>query len=512
MNTRRMLTPFVAAVFLWSVLAVLPRGAALSAAQKPEPPCLPDRSSTPATVDGNTPRRADDGTWYMPQRRRQQVAANASAAHLSTGGPDEFGYTWDDSVPLDWLDARSGTDTGMSGDSWDQAVGPISLPFSFKYYENTYSQVYIAAAGYLAFAEADTWYDQDSIPAPGAPNNVIAPYWTPIYIGAEGWVRYASGGTTPNAYFVVEWHDVRGGAAGDDIGEDELYRFQLVLREGGDIVFQYQTMDYTDDYWCGAAGVEDAEGLDGLYYVDFCAQAPDTTAVRFYRPPPSARVRMLPLHQGTLTQPGETVSFEVPVRNTGDLGADTYDLTLDSTWPASLYASDGTTPLSDTDGDGVVDTGSVVQGGQFDAVVKVEAPAGSFVGDSNAALLTARSSVDTSVHKAAHLRNSIPGPFSQVFRDNDDGAQSFHLVQPVTQRVTKVTSDGYYGYDGAVAEAASGDFAYFWDRGRSAENEYVTEIEFVLLKPVEKGELAQLLAVNHFHAEASSGFEVIMTA
>jgi hypothetical protein len=79
-------------------------------------------------------------------------------------------------VTLAWIDATSGADTGMSGYG-EQAVG-VSMPFSFKYYENSYSSVYIVGAGYLSFSPA-TWDDQESIPAPESPNNVIAPYWTP---------------------------------------------------------------------------------------------------------------------------------------------------------------------------------------------------------------------------------------------------------------------------------------------------------------------------------------------
>lgn len=334
------------------------------AAQGPEPPWPTKSPFGPPIPPDNGPYRAPDGTWYMPAGAAPSARLSTSVSPQATGGPDEFGYTWDDSVTLNWIDASGGTDTGMSGDSRNQAVGPISLPFQFKYYENTYSQVYIAAAGYLAFSEASHWDDQERIPSPREPNNVIAPYWTPTYIGAGSWVRYLSGGTAPNRYFVVEWHDVTGGAAGDTIGEDETYRFEAILYENGDIVFQYQTMAFNGSRYCGASGIEDSEGLDGLSYVDYCRQPPSNKAVHIYRPAPSARVRVYPLYQGRFTHPGETVTFQVPIRNTGELGDDTYDLSVSSSWPFGLYAADGTTPLTDTDSDGTVDTGSVAQGGQ----------------------------------------------------------------------------------------------------------------------------------------------------
>jgi hypothetical protein len=271
---------------------------------------------------------------------------------------------------------------------------------------------------------------------------VIAPYWTPVYIGTGGWIRYLSGGTAPNRYFVVEWHDVAGGGPTDDIGKDELYRFQVVLYENGDIVFQYQTMTYSGDYWywCGAAGIEDSTGLDGLTYVSFCNQAPSNKAVRFYRPAPSARVKIWPLYQGRFTRAGATESFQVPIRNTGELGADTYDLSVSSSWPVSLYAADGITPLTDTDGDGAVDTGSVAQGGTVTITVKVQTPAGANVGDDNSAAITVRSSRDTSKSKTVTLQTAVPAPFAQVYRDEADGAMSLYLVQPAAQAVKKATS------------------------------------------------------------------------
>ena len=199
--------------------------------------CVPTAGSR-GEGGGPEAQRAPDGTWYMPEGA-QSMSPNHAVVPLAVGGPDDFGYTWDDSVALNWIDATGGTDTGLSGDGWNNATGPISLPFSFKYYENTYSQVYITATGYLGFTDYGYWDDQSEIPNSNQPNNVIAPYWTPTYIGAGSWVHYTSGGSLPNRYFVVEWHDVKGGNPSDTIGNDDTYRFEVVLYESGDIVFQY---------------------------------------------------------------------------------------------------------------------------------------------------------------------------------------------------------------------------------------------------------------------------------
>jgi hypothetical protein len=90
-------------------------------------------------------------------------------------------------------------------------VGPIALTFSFKFYENSYGEIWITRNGYLSFKEENLWNEQSDIPEPYPPNNVIAPYWSLTYIDPGAWVRYFTGGTAPNRYFVIEWHDVQGG-------------------------------------------------------------------------------------------------------------------------------------------------------------------------------------------------------------------------------------------------------------------------------------------------------------
>ncbi len=429
----------------------------------------------------------------MPERARPPVG-EVTLAPQGTGGPDDYGYTWDDSVGMNWIDATHGTDTGMSGGSWDQAVGPISLPFSFNYYENTYTSLYIAASGYLAFTEADYWSSQTSIPSPRTPNNVIAPYWSPLSLATSGStnrVYYRSGGDAPNRYFVAEWYRVR--------NDDEVYTFEVVLHENGDITFQYQAMTYTGGYPCGSAGIEDSAGLDGLTYLELCDRAPSNKAVRFYRPAPSARVSIRPLHQGRFTYADQTETFEIPIHNTGELGADTYDVTTSSTWPVSLYKADGVTPLSDTDGDGTVDTGSVAQGETTTIVAKVTTPDAVNLGDANTAAVTVRSSVDTSQSKTASLKTSVPAPFAQVFKDDADGEMSLYLAQPGGQSLKKTTAYYHDGSYMAVAEMPD-SFAYVWQKSRNVNGMYVGEIEYTLLDSDGNTTLGVTKLTNHSSA------------
>ena len=82
------------------------------------------------------PHRLPNGIWFMPEGPQGQMRVEAQNVTplTSSGGPDDFGYTWNDIGTFSWIDTTSGTDTQMSGDSYDQAVGAVALPFSFKYY------------------------------------------------------------------------------------------------------------------------------------------------------------------------------------------------------------------------------------------------------------------------------------------------------------------------------------------------------------------------------------------
>jgi uncharacterized repeat protein (TIGR01451 family) len=77
---------------------------------------------------------------------------------------------------------------------------------------------------------------------------------------------------------------------------------------------------------------------------------------------------------------GAVVLFSNTLTNTGNNG-DTFDVTLSgSTFPAGssyqLFRSDGVTPLTDSNGNGIPDTGPVAAGATYDVVLRVALPSG----------------------------------------------------------------------------------------------------------------------------------------
>jgi hypothetical protein len=446
---------FLAALLILAVSAVYAQGAVTSTL-----PPLPFQACGP-----NGLCRDSDGHWFT-QKNTRITTADEGHVSQAAGGPDDFGYTWEDFRMTNWIDVSGGIETGI--DNITDHVGPIDIGFSFKYYENTYSQLYISRFGFVAFKEERIYNGQSQIPDPSLPNDVIAPHWVPAD-EVDGYVRYRRGGTTPDRWFAVEWNRLLYQCGDDDTPSE--YTFEVILRENGDIMFQYGTISIADCHVCEASGIENSTGMDGLAITEFCEAIPSNHIVHIYRPAPAARIGIYTPYLGHFTHADAVNTFSIPIHNTGDVGTDTYEITASSMWPIAFYATDGITPLRDTDRDGTVDTDGVAQRAKVTVVTYITTPSAVELGDTNTVTIVVRSSIDTHVSKTASLKTSIPAPFAQVFTDNADRAMSLYLAQPSGQNVKKVTSDRYYGADMAVARMPDG-FAYVWSVG---------EIEYTLL-------------------------------
>ena len=102
---------------------------------------------------------------------------------------------------------------------------------------------------------------------------------------------------------------------------------------------------------------------------------------------------------------GSIVTFTDVVKNNGN-GTDSFDITIPSnTFPAgtvfTLYKSDGVTPLIDTTGNSIPDTGPLAAGASYTVIVKAGLPAGSTGGPFNATA-TATSTVSGATNAGAN--------------------------------------------------------------------------------------------------------------
>jgi len=79
-------------------------------------------------------------------------------------------------------------------------------------------------------------------------------------------------------------------------------------------------------------------------------------------------------------------------------------------WAVGLFEADGTTPLPDTNGNSIPDTGSLATGASVNVTVKVTVPATVSPGDSELSRVTFTSSNDHSRFKVEKLTTTVPAP------------------------------------------------------------------------------------------------------
>ena len=399
------------------------------------------------------------------------------ASPQAMGGPDEFGYTWNDAVPFTWIDAKAtGTDSGLHS-SYQQA-GPFTLPFAFKYYENTYNQIIISSFGAVGFA--NTGNPQTALPNPVAPNNIISAYSAGLDPSTGG-VYYLAGGTAPNRWWVAEWYQVR------DLAADSRLTFQIVLFENGSIEFRYQTLNYGafGDHLTYCTGIEDSFGVDGLQYP---SEVHAGQAIRFTRPAPAARVSAAPTRFSAMAGSGNSRAYPQVIRNTGELGTDTYDIAPTFPWPLTLHRYPQSTRLTDTNGNGLPDTGPLTPGAFITIGVQMTIPQSVTSGQYGSGQLLIRSSRNPAKQKTVPLQLAVPVPFANGYAANSNSYE-----QPTASVVAIVREAGYsnraafspqrYTYEQAVAATPNGNVVQAWMSGNYdySKGWFVNEVYYAIV-------------------------------
>jgi hypothetical protein len=185
---------------------------------------------------------------------------------IKHGGPDQFGYRWTDSddsggPAVTWVDiSGNGTPVNLTDDSYS---GPIAIGFSFPFYENSYSELYIGSNGIITFGAGSPAVGDIGLPNPAAPNNIVAIWWDDLNPGAGGniYYRYDASGNR----FIVSFVGVPNFRSSGGTG---ALSFQAILYPSGKISFNYNTMNPGLDNLTGASiGIENSTGTDGLEVV-----------------------------------------------------------------------------------------------------------------------------------------------------------------------------------------------------------------------------------------------------
>ena len=149
-----------------------------------------------------------------------------------------------------WIDASDGVRSQMY--SQDNKTEKYYLPFKFKFYNETFTSFFVCTNGFVSFLNESEHYN---IPFPSNESNhyyMIAPFWEDLYARSPCDI-FIKNVSAPNRV-VIEWKDF--------YTIDWIYypyigylyltgSFEIILYENGDILFNYDYLDYVSSYTCG---------------------------------------------------------------------------------------------------------------------------------------------------------------------------------------------------------------------------------------------------------------------
>ncbi|MBI3871195.1 MAG: S8 family serine peptidase [Verrucomicrobia bacterium] len=205
--------------------------------------------------------------------------------------------------PYSWIDPTGMPTVVLAQNGVSDA---IPLPFSFLFYGQSKTTVYMGANGLLGFDPTSLNASVNTdLPNSAAPNGIICPFWDAL-TPAAGTKFYAGlAGMAPNRRFVASWVGVN--TTGP---KSATLTFQCVLEEGSNrILFQYE--DVAPASKSGSAsgkaasvGVENGTGLVAARYSYNGSAALSNTTTLVFVPPSVPVGSLLVSHSPGLTATG----------------------------------------------------------------------------------------------------------------------------------------------------------------------------------------------------------------
>jgi len=318
---------------------------------------------------------------------------------------DAFGYILNPNAPFIWNDiAGVGQFISMGDD--DNAVNLRSLGFIFPFYEKSYTHIHISIDGviYMGSTPPPVTINIRPLPFESPPNAIIAPFWEDLALVLDSnhndgqiWVKLD--GSAPNRTFTVQWNNVY------RLGSGTPLTFQTVIKESGDIIFNYHTLgDIIPDI---PIGIEDSDGIDGLQYIYDANNFTSGKSIYISRPGPGARLKAYPLFQGGFME-AQKARFDITVRNTGTV-ADNYALSHEIIMgnPAwELHFLNGVQEISET--------GTIAPGDEYVVTVVMNSSFAPVAGDYARARIRFQSTANETKYFQVTVQGAVPSEFAKV--------------------------------------------------------------------------------------------------
>ncbi|GBL34776.1 hyalin [Filimonas sp.] len=150
-----------------------------------------------------------------------------------------------------------GTATAIALDD-DELSGAISIGFSFLFYGNSYTQLYISSNGFISFDPAvGNSYNAQLIPDASSPNNLIAGFWQDLDPWYGGTITYQTKGSAPNRRMLVTFTNI------NHYGGSNPVTFQIKLYEATGII-EIHSLSCPSFGGNHTQGIENANGTIAL--------------------------------------------------------------------------------------------------------------------------------------------------------------------------------------------------------------------------------------------------------
>jgi hypothetical protein len=198
------------------------------------------------------------------------------------GGPDGFGYYWDNSVPYNWIELAVDPSAHWVGaGEWTDPIngyaGPYPISFSFPYYGMNFTQFWIGTNGHINF---------DSGSACAGGGNCVPHSYSCDGHGIDVFDADLHTGNGPEgdpghvvvwrdfgSYLVVEYYNI------GQLGPANLfhYTFEVILYPNGHIRMQYGTLVgsfYDNGYETVGIQQDDITGPGLSYFCTYGDQNP----------------------------------------------------------------------------------------------------------------------------------------------------------------------------------------------------------------------------------------------
>jgi len=379
---------------------------------------------------------------------------------------DEFGYTIEE-VAHEWTDASDGTE--ITNFQFMNYGAQVALPFTFPFYDRQHDSAIVLQNGSIVFDSVYIFNGQFyGLPSRESTNDFIAPFnghWgSRLILNSASRLTHKIVGSAPNRRMIVQWTNFYA------VNGSGPYTFQADLHENGDVFFHHH--DIAASATDAVVGIEDSEGLVGVGKVFRESSVPANRTYRIRRPSPRARIDVMkPYSRGLFSPAGVPGYADFVIRNTGELGADTYDIvtsTLASqVWPHHFENQNGDV-LADTNADGLPDTGLVAAGDTLTVSMVMTAPVGAAVGFAMESTFEFRSSLESAVTRTVQVLVSVPPRFVMMWNDGWEQRVQRSADNAFGSKVEGFEPEGIRPGTG-IADIGNGRYALFDNQLRTIQ-------------------------------------------